>query len=82
MQETPHLEKIIRNCNTEVFKSKIIHGYQHLASDCYPAYGGELFEKRVDSFMRTLEEKRLVVKDVLYISKTADFGVVFLENRT
>ncbi len=38
------------------FKSRI-YDYSHPASDRYPKYGGNLFEKRVDSWMRV--EKRL-----------------------
>ena len=38
------------------FKNRI-YGYSHPASDRYPKYGGDLFEKRVDSWMRV--EKRL-----------------------
>ncbi len=41
---------------TAEFKSRI-YGYSHPESDRYPKYGGDLFEKRVDSWMRV--EKRL-----------------------
>lgn len=64
--------------NTEVFKDRI-YGYHHPASDRYPSYGGELFEKRVDSFMRSLNKKRLVVKDVSYVSKNNRPWSYFLE---
>ena len=37
---------------TDVFKQKI-YNYKHPASEHYPKYGGELFEKRVHSYMRT-----------------------------
>lgn len=64
--------------NTEVFKDRI-YVYHHPVSDRYPSYGGELFEKRVDSFMRSLKKERLVVKDVSYISKINRPWSYFLE---
>ncbi len=39
----------------------------HPASDRYPRHGGESFEKRVDSFMRTNGLLRATLKDISYI---------------
>lgn len=50
----------------ELFKKPIYNEYNE-ASKRYPEYGGELFEKRVDSFMRNHELKRLTHKSVSYI---------------
>lgn len=50
----------------EVFR-KPIYNEHNMASLRYPAYGGELFEKRVDSYMRNHELKRLTHKQVSYI---------------
>lgn len=44
---------------TADFRARIYH-QQHPASDRYPTYGGELFEKRVDSWMRTQRRWRAV----------------------
>jgi len=54
--------------NTELFK-RPIYNFHHEASDRYPSYGGELFEKRVDSYMRTHNLKRITSKTVSYKSK-------------
>jgi hypothetical protein len=44
-----------------------IYSYTHPASERYPKYGEELFEKRVDSFMRTKERYRLTSIKANYI---------------
>lgn len=54
--------------NTEAFK-RPVYNFHHEASDRYPAYGGELFEKRVDSYMRTHDLHRITSKSVSYTSK-------------
>lgn len=54
--------------NTELFKQPV-YNFHHEASDRYPAYGGELFEKRVDSYMRTHNLKRITSKTASYKSK-------------
>jgi hypothetical protein len=64
--------------NVENFKGKI-YNYQHPASARYPKYGGNLFEKRVDSFMRTHDKYRIVAKDVSYYSKNVTKWQIFLE---
>lgn len=46
---------------------KPIYNEKHLASERYPKYGGELFEKRVDSYMRNHNLLRLTSKDTVYI---------------
>lgn len=46
-------------------KDKIYNHYNE-ASDRYPLYGGELFEKRVDSYMRNMNLFRLTSKNVSY----------------
>jgi hypothetical protein len=51
---------------TDDFRQQI-YGYTHPASEHYPKYGEELFEKRVDSFMRTKERYRLTSIKTNYI---------------
>jgi len=51
---------------TNVFK-KQIYSENHIDSLRYPIYGGELFEKRVDSFMRNNNKLRITSKKVSYI---------------
>ncbi len=51
---------------TDFFKR--IYHEKNSASDRYPKYGGELFEKRVDSFMRNNEKLRITHKGSSYIS--------------
>lgn len=52
----------------ELFRNPIYN--EHNAySDRYPSYGGELFEKRVDSYMRNHHLKRLTHKHVSYLHK-------------
>jgi hypothetical protein len=46
-----------------------IYGYEHELSARYPAYGGELFEKRVDAYMRTHQRLRLVSTTETYIHR-------------
>ena len=50
----------------EMFR-KPIYNEHNIASSRYPIYGGELFEKRVDSYMRNHELKRITHKEVSYI---------------
>jgi hypothetical protein len=50
----------------EDFKKRI-YEETHPASQRYPAYGGELFEKRVDAWMRTYGYYRLTYKHGSYI---------------
>ncbi|MDR0541896.1 MAG: hypothetical protein LBH19_06750 [Dysgonamonadaceae bacterium] len=45
-----------------------IYNYAHPASDRYPEHGGESFEKRVDSWMRSHSLKRLTSMKESYIS--------------
>jgi hypothetical protein len=51
---------------TEIFRQKI-YNYKHPESERYPKYAGELFEKRVDSFMRTKCLYRLTSMNESYI---------------
>ena len=53
---------------TEIFKGNIYNTF-HNDSERYPKYGGELFEKRVDSFMRNNNLYRMTSKEVSYIHK-------------
>ena len=53
---------------TNVFKEQI-YNEKHIDSDRYPKYGGELFEKRVDSFMRNHKKLRITSKEISYIHK-------------
>ncbi len=64
--------------NTEVFKGNI-YNYHHRESLRYPEYGGELFEKRIDSFMRCNGLHRITAKDVSYISRNITFVQKCLE---
>ena len=45
---------------------KLIYNEKNSASERYPIYGGELFEKRVDSFLRNTNKYRLVSKHFSY----------------
>ena len=50
---------------TKLFKQQI-YGEYNKASDRYPEYAGECFEKRVDSYMRNHNLLRIVNKNVWY----------------
>lgn len=50
------------------FKQKI-YDEKNVHSDRYPKYGGELFEKRVDAFMRNKDKHRITHKFSSYTSK-------------
>lgn len=52
----------------ELFQQKIYHDYNE-QSERYPTYGGELFEKRVDSFMKNNNKLRLTSTRVSYIHR-------------
>lgn len=59
------------------FRQPIYHEY-HPFSDRYPRYGGELFEKRVDSYMRNKGYQRLLAKNAVYLHRNyprTPFGV-------
>ena len=56
---------------TKKFKEDIYH-YSHPRSTRYPSYGGECFEKRVDSFMRCNQYYGIVHKDYIYDSTHYD----------
>jgi hypothetical protein len=43
-----------------------IYNEQHAASERYPKYGGNLFEKRVDAYMRNKGLKRVTSKKIAY----------------
>jgi hypothetical protein len=49
--------------NNEIYNEK------NIESNRYPQYGGELFEKRVDAFMRNNQKFRITHKHSSYISK-------------
>jgi hypothetical protein len=53
---------------TADFKAPI-YNETHPESERYPEYGGELFEKRVDSWMRRHDYQRLTFKHGSYIHK-------------
>jgi len=53
---------------TDVFKQDV-YNEKCKASERYPDYGGELFEKRVDSFMRNRHLLRITSKNKSYIHK-------------
>ncbi|KAA6332817.1 hypothetical protein EZS27_018711 [termite gut metagenome] len=46
-----------------------IYNYSHPVSKRYPKYGGELFEKKIDSYMQTMELLRLTSIYEVYIHK-------------
>lgn len=52
---------------TREFQSKIYNEHNQ-SSERYPKYGGELFEKRVDSYMRNHERLRATYKKLSYFS--------------
>jgi len=56
---------------TKKFKEDIYH-YHHPMSERYPKYGGECFEKRVDSFMRCNQYYGIVHKNYIYNSTYYD----------
>jgi hypothetical protein len=51
--------------NTKYFKGNI-YDQANIKSERYPKYGGELFEKRVDAFMRNSGYLRITFKDISY----------------
>ena len=53
---------------TEDFK-KPIYNEKNIESERYPEYGGELFEKRVDSWLRNNSFNRLTYKNASYFHK-------------
>ena len=53
--------------NTDVFKNKI-YNFTHPDSERYPKYGGELFEKKCDAFMRTNNKYRITSTTTGYVS--------------
>ena len=52
----------------EEFKNKIYNEY-HISSNAYPPYGGELFEKRVNSYLMNNERIRATSKNAVYDHK-------------
>jgi hypothetical protein len=53
---------------TSDFK-KSIYNEINTNSERYPKYGGELFEKRIDSYMRNNNLYRITSKEISYIHK-------------
>ncbi|MNY60581.1 hypothetical protein D3C86_1971540 [compost metagenome] len=49
----------------DIYIGKIYNEY-NIESDRYPKYGGELFEKRVDSYMRNNNLHRIIHKHKIY----------------
>jgi hypothetical protein len=58
---------------TDVFKNNI-YNFHHEYSERYPRYGGELFEKRVDAYMRFNNLYRLTNKNCFYMHKNIPKG--------
>ena len=50
--------------------SKDIYHYQHNDSNRYPSYGGEAFEKRIDSYMKCCNKFRIINKSSFYVHKS------------
>jgi hypothetical protein len=53
---------------TSDFKAPI-YNYTHIESERYPKYGGELFEKRVDAWLKTHGYQRIILKSASYFHK-------------
>lgn len=53
---------------TERFKRRI-YNYTHPDSQRYPEYGGELFEKRIDAYMRSTDQYRITSKKASYLHR-------------
>ncbi|RFM27821.1 hypothetical protein [Deminuibacter soli] len=58
---------------TAVFRAPV-YNETHALSVRYPAYGGELFEKRVDSFMRNHQLFRITSKEAVYVHENFPAG--------
>ena len=54
---------------TSDFRSPEVYHERNPLSERYPAYGGELFEKRVDSWMRNHDYNRITYKHGSYLHK-------------
>ncbi len=54
--------------NVEAFRGSI-YNYNHSDSQRYPEYGGNSFERRVNSYMQTCGKFRITSKNVSYMSK-------------
>ena len=54
---------------TKDFDKDIYH-YTHPDSQRYPSYGGEAFEKRIDSYMRCCNKYRIINKNSWYAHKS------------
>jgi len=63
----------------DIFKDQI-YNTNHIDSERYPKYGGQLFEKRVDSFMRNNNKLRITHKKVSYIHINFPKKTNFLKN--
>ena len=55
--------------NAKSMQKKVIYNEKHLASERFPAYGGELFEKRIDAYMHNHDLQRITSKHASYIHK-------------
>lgn len=51
---------------SNIFKAQI-YNEKNIDSERYPKYGGELFEKRVDAFMRNTNSLRITSKELSYV---------------
>jgi len=61
---------------TSDFRSPSVYHETNPASARYPAYGGELFEKKVDSWMRNHGFHRLTYKHAAYSHRNFPKGIV------
>lgn len=59
----------------DVFKNRIYNEVNPVSAR-YPKYGGELFEKRVDSYMRNHNLLRMTSKEVSYINRNFSKNVL------
>lgn len=64
--------------NTDIFKGDI-YNFKHQDSERYPKYGGELFEKRIDAYMRNNSKYRITHKNTSYVSKNITSLQYFFE---
>lgn len=53
----------------ETMQNKVDYSESHPDSERYPVYGGELFEKRVDAYMRKHKLQRMTSKQASYLHK-------------
>ncbi len=61
---------------TSDFRSPVVYREKNVMSERYPAYAGELFEKRVDSWMRNHDFHRLTYRHGSYVHRNFPTGTI------